>query len=276
MKRNISKEADVINILSTYKWRGKFCCVRCGADQLMKSRDVSVRRCLKCKKPEGLTKYTALEHLRIPLVTAYRIITFLVDNLRVDTKKKIIPYGRGNKERIRDADYISIEQYIKNNQKAGKSAAELDEELTKIIRNIPPSMRQLSIMFGLEENSIAKLVGKLASRIPQVEVDETETPYEQLYRFIDSNQHRPLEFFLSWIMTPLVGHWQYGQSRIGNIHLSFLPSDRELWDVWQIENALENDDVFTERQKISSIEYGSYEWCTYFVEELPPDSESGE
>lgn len=262
-------ERLILEELAAFKWQGRFCCTKCGHESYIPGKRAYSRRCKQCKYEESLAKFTAFEGLRFPLEKAYRILQRIVTAAYVNPEEKIIPVGKLPDEENDERKHISIIDYIKKCQAKGVPPDVIDERIIRIMSRQRPSLRQLSIEFGVEENTMAKFIRKINARITLDELPMYDSPYERIIAFVNEHQDKGFDFYLQMITLPLVGEWDMGWQPRGKHHLAQTWEHKEVWSVYQIQFSEEKGDHLSPPfKKIRRIEYASQIWKLLFCSDI--------
>lgn len=257
----------VLKELAFYKWGHCWYCTKCGNDIYIQGKKEFSRRCKKCRYDESILKYTAFEGLRFPIATAYNLLNKIISTAVVQGDMKIVPVGKHQPGSNRPQKYTSLNNYILRCKKKGMDPLELDAKLLKIIDRQRPSVRELSRIYGIEENTITMLLDKINARIGLNEMVEYENSHDRLISFINEHYDKEPDFYHSLLMVPLVGNWRFGEIKINSKHYALSVGHRELWSVYEV--ILKDDECgnytnpFTLNER---IEYGTEEWKKLFVQ----------
>lgn len=259
-------EKIILKEIAYFKWGRRWCCTKCGYDIFTQGKKDLSRRCKKCRYEESVLKYTAFEGIRFSIGTAWKLLNKIISTAVVDTEKKILPVGRYDPDSNKAGKFISIIEYILRCKDKGIDPNELDVKVWKIINSQRPSVRELSRIYGIEENTVTKFLDKVNARIGLNEVFEYENSHERLISFINEHYDKEPEFYLSLLSVPLVGKWESGEIRINDKQYALTVEPRESWSVYEV---IFNDDdsgtlinPFTLNER---IEYGTDEWKRVFI-----------
>ena len=262
-------ERIILEQLAEHKWLGRYCCARCGNDSYSPGKKDLSRRCKQCKYEESLIKFTAFEGIKFPLIKAYNILQRIVESAYIDVEDEIVPIGKLKDREADDRKYISLIDYAVRCKAKGIDSNTVDERLYKIKDKQRPSLRQLSLEFELEENTIAKFIQKINARITLDEVLLKDSPYQRIIDLINLNHDKELDFYLQMMMMPLVGKWDLGWQRRGKHHLGITWEEGKSWSVYQIEfTSLEDGYFICPFKRIRRIEYGSKLWKMLFCPDI--------
>ncbi len=262
-------ERLILEELAQNKWQGRYCCARCGHESYMHNKQAYSRRCKQCKYEESLIKFTAFEGLRIPLIKAYHIVQRIVNTAYVNAEDKIIPVGKLQHKRKDDRKLISIVDYI-NRCKANEIPPDvIDERIRRIMDRQRPSLRQLSMEFEVEENTMTKLIRKINARITLDEVLLNDSPYERIIDLVNVHYDKELDFYLQMVMHPLVGKWDLGWQQRGKHHFALTHENKQSWSVYRIDFSRKEDDYFMPPfKRLERIEYASTIWKMLFCSDI--------
>lgn len=257
------EESDLHN----KKWRDTFCCVRCGSDNYRVVNKGLGRRCKKCDREESLYKYTAFERVKIPFDVIQKLIIELMEAVHQLYSDNIIISRTGKRMSIQDYmarnDEWEAERYrktkdLEEQKKPHKAFKQVNTNKTieEAISKWLPSVRHLSKLTGVEENSITLLLNKVSSRITIADKESNSSNgLETLVYFCQTHENNAYHTLMNLMFLPLIGNWESGKcTSYPNLYLS--ESNGE-WSIWsQKENHAYREE----------IEYGSEDWKEFFCE----------
>ena len=93
--KSFQSDEDCYEYLAGIKWEGdSFVCKKCGNTHYCKGHLPFARRCTRCKHDESPTAGTIFDKMRIPLLTAFRIIfDMCVSEISMSSSKQADVYG---------------------------------------------------------------------------------------------------------------------------------------------------------------------------------------
>jgi hypothetical protein len=213
-------EENKLEELAQLKWGDMYSCARCGHDAYKKGKDPFDRRCKKCDYQESLTKFTALEGLKISAAKAAEILEQISKNGYIDWNAKVIAMKRFRttaeshlsiaEEKYYGDGLLSIEELLKMYKDKEISGKRLEALVTKHHDEMAIKPAELSRTFGVESNTVKKLVEKVDRRFMQIGESENLQGFVKDY-------YDGFPYIISMVMLRLDDTFRDGCVTVGNM-----------------------------------------------------------
>lgn len=280
-------ELEAIELMHGYKWNDDYTCYKCGCLRYKKGRKILSRKCSKCDYDESVLKFSAFEGLRVAPEVICGILWELAEKSYLDPEWKVVK-RRVREEELKDEfglidwdvpgkGFTSLGEITDNYMKSenGDHDAYV-RRIERAISRFQPTVKSLSVKFGLEENTVVLLMDRICQRFREQDNYGADSSIGVILNFLAGvvNVERKFEWLLGTTMVPMRGKWEYGVRQIGrqwyaigeNYHDSGCYHDEHVrWFIYKIQYT-EDDrgNLSYEYLPENKVLYGTEEWQALF------------
>ncbi len=227
----IKNEDAILQKLSELKWGEEFQCSKpgCGHNEYKKGKKPYSRRCKKCDYEESLVKFTAFEGLRFPVEKAYRLLDAMYHECYLDWDEEIFDWRNRIPRGEKSEGGTSLNQASEMLRDGWIHGYRYESIIARAENVKRMTLKSLSKLFDLEENSVSKLLAKVNTRI-KIGGDADIVDWHQFIR----DHPREFEYLIGLLIIPLDEHWRKGKREM-NGQVWYLKGPDSISDRWIID-----------------------------------------